>query len=227
MDQQPTVWEWAVFWLGTALTLYAFWHLASGLLARGRPAAPPAPRASLGAILYHAADRFGAWTIRWFWAPIGRAAWRLARLAWELPGLLWRGPAPAPSPAPVSRLSAGLPADYVAGGAEGSPQSAPSVPSVVRPSAPSGLDRALPAPLAAAAERVMLDRSREALIDLMVAADWSTTQIRGQLKGTNEAIGQEVETARVRLAAARATPIAQRPTAAQFRRAPEAEVEPA
>jgi hypothetical protein len=99
-----------------------------------------------------------------------------------------------PLAAPVIRL----PRDYVTRTDAIPHQQAPSAPSVVRPSAPSAL------------ERLQVDRTREGLLDALVAAGWSTTQIRAHLKGTNEVIGQEIEAARARLAAPVVTPLAGR-----------------
>lgn len=207
---QPTLWDWVTFFISLFLIAYAIWLVASSRL----PFLDGAGRA-MGRLTYRAADRAGRWTIVWIYWPIFKAIWRLAVALWELPGVLWRGPAPEPPPAPVSRVAVSLPATYVAGNDDGSRQDAPSAPSVVRPSGSSAPD---PAP-AAPVSRLAVDKSREALIDELVAAGWSTTQIRGLLKGTNEAIGQEVEAARARLAAPRATPIAGRelPADARFR----------
>lgn len=211
---QPSLWDWITFCISLFLIAYAIWLVASSRL----PFLDSAGRA-VGRFTFRAADRAGRWTIVWIYWPIFKAIWRLAVALWELPGVLWRGPRQEPPPAPVSRVRVGLPAAYVAEGETITLQNAPSAPSVVRPSAPSGLFAPSAAEQPPAPPRLMVDRSREALIDELVAAGWSTTQIRALLKGTNEAIGQEVEAARARLASPRVTPLAGRelPADARFR----------
>lgn len=53
--------------------------------------------------------------------------------------------------------------------------------------------------LADAAETKSLDRTRIALIELLVSLEWQAGGVRGLLKGDNGTIGQEVEAARQRL----------------------------
>lgn len=48
-------------------------------------------------------------------------------------------------------------------------------------------------------ERLQFDRSKAALIEVMVYNGWQVGEIRAVLKGDNGAIGAEVEQARVRL----------------------------
>lgn len=67
--------------------------------------------------------------------------------------------------------------------------------------------------------RLELDRSKVAIIEVMVYNGWGTGEIRASLKGDNGAIGAEVEAARQRLGIEppdNKTPIAQRPTDAKF-----------
>ena len=47
--------------------------------------------------------------------------------------------------------------------------------------------------------RLEVDRTRTALIELLVYSEWTTAEIRAVLKGANDAIGIEVEQARQRL----------------------------
>lgn len=205
--QQPTLWEWAVFFVSLGLMAYAAWLLAAAYVPGF---------AGLSRLFGRGVDRAGRWTIVWFYWPLFLAIRRVAIVVWELPGHLWRGPREEPTPAPVAILSVSLPASYVAGAAEGVHQNGPSAPSAVRPSVPS-------APIASAAPvvppavaQLTIDRSREGLIAALVAAGWSTTQIRGVVKGTNKAIGQDVEAARARLAAPCLTPIAGRELGAEI-----------
>lgn len=69
-------------------------------------------------------------------------------------------------------------------------------------------------------ERLQLDRSKQALIELLVYSDWDVSQIRGVIKGDNGVLGQEIEAARQRLgkqpSAHYKTPIAGRPTNANY-----------
>lgn len=67
--------------------------------------------------------------------------------------------------------------------------------------------------------RVELDRSKLAIIEVMVYNGWTTGEIRSILKGDNGAIGKEVDAARERLGIEppdNKTPIAQRRTDAEF-----------
>lgn len=67
--------------------------------------------------------------------------------------------------------------------------------------------------------RFELDRSKQAAIEVFLYNGWGTAEIRSILKGSNEGIGQEVEAARKRLGiepTEQRTPIAGRPTSAQF-----------
>jgi hypothetical protein len=61
-------------------------------------------------------------------------------------------------------------------------------------------------PLTDAAKRVQLDRTRTAVVELLVLADWNVGQIRGLLKGDSGAIGAEVAAARERLGLAPPAP---------------------
>lgn len=69
------------------------------------------------------------------------------------------------------------------------------------------------------APRLQLDRTKVAVIEVMVYNGWQVGEIRAVVKGDNGAIGAEVEAAKKRLGIetpeAR-TPIANRPTAATF-----------
>lgn len=69
-------------------------------------------------------------------------------------------------------------------------------------------------------ERMQLDRTRTALIELLVYSDWEVGQIRSVLKGDNGTIGAEIEAARKRLGLTarppNVTPIAHRPTEARY-----------
>jgi hypothetical protein len=49
-------------------------------------------------------------------------------------------------------------------------------------------------------DRLEVDRTRAALIELLVYSDWSLSEIRSIIKGDNGTIGAEVEAARQRLA---------------------------
>jgi hypothetical protein len=69
--------------------------------------------------------------------------------------------------------------------------------------------------------RLQLDKTREALIDELLTLGWTMTDLRreGILRGDNTKISAEVEAARQRLgieSGESRTPIANRPTAAQF-----------
>src|SRR5690242_16554110 len=48
-------------------------------------------------------------------------------------------------------------------------------------------------------ERLEVDRSKTAVIEVLVYSGWTTGEIRAVLKGDNGAIGQEVDAARQRL----------------------------
>lgn len=205
--EQPTPWEWVGFWASMALLGYACWHLISGLLSGARRAqAETGQRDSSKRGLHPAievAARMGDWTIDYLYLPIWRA------LVGVLRALLRDPPAPAQR-ATVSTISVPLPAAYVAGMERMAHQNAPSAPSAVRPSVSSAPDPDPRAVARPALERLTTDRSREALLDALVAAGWSTTQIRSQLRGANDALGAEVEAARRRLEAPRSTPVAGR-----------------
>lgn len=47
--------------------------------------------------------------------------------------------------------------------------------------------------------RLEVDRTKTAIIELLVYSDWTTAEIRAVVKGENAAIGTEVEAARKRL----------------------------
>jgi hypothetical protein len=224
--EQPTALQWAIFLLSMGLTVYAFWHLGSGLLSRVLPAREQPQRSSAPAeesMFWVVVERLSTFLIRWFYGPILKAVWRLLVFAWELPGLLWRGSREADPPAPVLRLSVGLPVTYVTSGTQEPHQNAPSARSAVCLSAPSAAEQPVSAALPAELERLMVDTTREALIEALLIAGWNVGQIRAQLRGDNGKIGQEIEAARARLAAREApreTPIAGRATAAEFPKQP-------
>jgi hypothetical protein len=48
-------------------------------------------------------------------------------------------------------------------------------------------------------DRLEVDRTKTALIELLVYSGWEVGQIRGVVKGDNGAIGTEIETAKIRL----------------------------
>ena len=48
-------------------------------------------------------------------------------------------------------------------------------------------------------DRIEVDRTKTALIELLVYSGWEVGQIRGVLKGDNGAIGAEIEAAKIRL----------------------------
>ena len=48
-------------------------------------------------------------------------------------------------------------------------------------------------------DRIEVDRTKTALIELLVYSGWEVGQIRGVLKGDNGAIGTEIEAAKIRL----------------------------
>lgn len=68
--------------------------------------------------------------------------------------------------------------------------------------------------------RLEVDRSKTALIELMVYTGWTVGEIRAVIKGDNGAIGLEIEAARRRLGMAPTegyrTPVANRSTDAKF-----------
>ena len=51
-----------------------------------------------------------------------------------------------------------------------------------------------------AVERVQIDRTRSALIALLVEVGWQTVDIRNTLKGTTSDLGDEIRVARASLA---------------------------
>lgn len=65
-------------------------------------------------------------------------------------------------------------------------------------------------------ERLEVDRTKTALIELLVYSDWQVGEIRAAVKGDSGAIGKEIEAARQRLgkppSVSYRTPIAGRPT---------------
>lgn len=68
-------------------------------------------------------------------------------------------------------------------------------------------------------DRLAVDRTRTAWIELMVYIGYSVAEIRGLLKGDTGTLGLEIEAARKRLGmsdAPRLTPIAHRPTEASY-----------
>lgn len=196
----PTMLDWVLFVVSMLLVGYAALAFLADRVP-GLAGAGAVTRKASRKLFLIFVDRVGGWLVQ-VYAAIWRAFVGLLRT-------LWSGPRPDPEPAPVSTIFVPLPASYVAGSAEIPPPDAPSAPSAVRPSAPSA---ALPPAVA----QLMADRSREALILALVAAGWSTTQIRTHLRGANDAIGAEVEAARQRLEAPRQTPVAGRETDARF-----------
>jgi len=74
-------------------------------------------------------------------------------------------------------------------------------------------------------DRIQVDRTKTALIELLVYNGWTVSEIRVLLKGDSGALGQEVDAARKRLGVeppvAHITPIARRPTSARFETDPE------
>lgn len=205
MGPEPTIWEWVVFWVGVIIVVYAFWVFVADRIP-GLAGVGTVTRKASVKLFFIFVDRAGGWLIRWVYAPIGRAIVGLARA-------LWSGPQPAREaapPVPVTTIAVPLPRSYVAGVGRAPHQNAPSAPSAVRPSVSSAADPPSRPAVPPAVERLMADRSREALLDALVAAGWSTTQIRGQLRGANDAIGREVEAAQARLERRRATPVAGR-----------------
>jgi hypothetical protein len=74
-------------------------------------------------------------------------------------------------------------------------------------------------------ERLKVDRTKMALIELTVYSGWSVDEIRKVVKGDNNVMGAEIESARKRQGVepepAYVTPIVGRPTAARFETDPE------
>lgn len=67
--------------------------------------------------------------------------------------------------------------------------------------------------------RLRLDRTKQAIIEVMVYNGWQVGEIRAVIKGDNGAIGAEIEAAKKKLGietAENRTPIAGRPTDATF-----------
>lgn len=73
--------------------------------------------------------------------------------------------------------------------------------------------------------RLKVDRTKMALIEVMVYSGWTVPEIRSIIKGENGAIGTDVETARQRLgiqpATQYVTPFVGRPTSARFETDPD------
>jgi hypothetical protein len=215
--EQPTFWQWAGFLVSIGLTLYAFWHLITGLLSRGRPG-PDRHTARRRGVTRVLALRLWYGTVN----VVGGFGWALIVAVGRAVRGLWRalvGERLATATAvPVKGFSEPL-ETYVALPAKIVRLNTSSAPSAVRPSASSAPDRPAAPAIPPALERLMVDRSRGALVEALVAAGWSKTRIREELSGANAAVGAEVDAAAARLEAARApreTPLAQRPTAAQF-----------
>jgi hypothetical protein len=209
MGGEPTIWAWLAFWVQIALAVYAFFVFVADRVP-GLAGVGAVVRKASWKLLMIFIQRWGDWLICYIYGPL----WRTII---SLPRTLWSGPPPPPEAAPVSRLSVplpgALPGAYVVPEALSTPQNAPFAPSAVRPSAPSAPVEPPAPPAPAAVERLTVDRSREALIEALLAAGWSATQIREQLRGANATTGQEIEAARARLAEAsapRATPLARR-----------------
>lgn len=76
-------------------------------------------------------------------------------------------------------------------------------------------------------DRIQVDRTKTALIELLVYSGWGVGEIRGVLKGDTGALGIEIEAVRVRLGldapAPHVTPIVGRRTSAQFQDDPDLE----
>ena len=74
-------------------------------------------------------------------------------------------------------------------------------------------------------ERLQLDRTKTALIEVLVYSGWDVSDIRSAVKGDNGAIGAEVDAARKRLGIPTPgpyrTPIVGRPTSARFETDPD------
>jgi len=79
-------------------------------------------------------------------------------------------------------------------------------------------------------DRIQVDRTKTALIELLVYNEWTVTEIRSVLKGESATLGQEIDAARKRLGVeppvAHITPIARRPTSARFETDPELAYDP-
>lgn len=69
-----------------------------------------------------------------------------------------------------------------------------------------------------AADALRVDRTRTALIAVLVDSGWSVSEIRAVVKGDNTAISAEVAAATNARAEQQRTPIAQRPTAGKFQK---------
>lgn len=208
--EQPTIWAWLQFSGSIALLCFGIFVLVADRVPALAGLSTVVRKASWKLFLI-GVDRLGGFLLVVYGA-IGRAAWGILVALWSGSQRDEEGETVNPSAATA--------ATYVAGAEQGSHQNAPSAPSAVRPSVPSAADVAPRATVPPAVEKLMLDRSRSQVILALVAAGWSTDQIRAVIKGANATIGEEVEQARARLAAGeqqRATPIAERPTAAEFR----------
>jgi len=137
--------------------------------------------------------------LQWLWLGCLGIAGMLLHSAWAwratIGAWLWQS---ATTVGSVARYVAPAVADGVATRTDHGPS--------VRPSAPSVAVRA--------AEALQRDRSRQTLVTALVAAGWSTAEIRDRLVGANDAIGAEVKAARAALGlddGAAVTPIAGRP----------------
>jgi hypothetical protein len=97
--------------------------------------------------------------------------------------------APAPS---VSRVSPEAPAPAAVGSAP------PNLTECNEPA--ERTNERERSPLVLAAERLQHDRTRRALIAVLVEAGWKTVDIRDTLKGTAAELGEEIRTARSSLA---------------------------
>jgi len=70
-----------------------------------------------------------------------------------------------------------------------------------------------------AADALRVDRTRTALIAVLVDSGWSVSEIRAVVKGDNTAISAEVAAATNARAELHTTPIAKRPTSGKFQQA--------
>lgn len=210
---EPTFWQWVQFWATMTVLFGGLGWLAFRRL-------PEWMRAGLVAMLRHIPgalfEAFRLLTLGLAWLG-GLFLWVLT-LGHEpfpfRPPVIEVGRRPAPA---VNRF-AGSTSGYVTSGAGVPPHDPPSSSPSVRPSVETMPNRPdLPPALAG----IIVDRSRESLILALVAAGWNTEQIRAVVSGANAKIGEEVKAARERLEAGEllaTTPIAERPTAAEFRR---------
>jgi hypothetical protein len=113
--------------------------------------------------------------------------------------------------------------DYVAP----HPAPLPKTPTDLGPSAVPVRPSVLSAPIGAVVDALTVDRTRAAIVRVLVAQGWSTAEIRDRLVGANDAIGDEVKAARIALGLEpelpRRSPIAGRelPPDAQFFDEPE------